>query len=791
MSMRTPIYLSASLDALARFARGGLTLGLAATLVGPMGCDTVAPTESVQIVTPPPSTGLTPYTGIVATLPSEPLCILDEVNETFETSAGPPVDNDMAFVEPEQAFESARAPRSLARQETAPWRSGRAIAASPEELFVVDTANGMLVVLDPSDLTVLRSTLFGATTRPEQVVVGPEGDAWVTLRHGRSVAHVPAGAEEADLTIDVGVEPYGLALSPDGSRLYVTVAGEDELAVLDGVTGERLSQAQTAPHPRGVVFTDRETVVVVHQDAGVLEYAIASDGTLGSVVQEQDVRVGNPWQIASMDSLAQELFGLEEAPSSHFGTRAVAVATDPERGDVYVAHVQVAPGTVEQLLFTSLNGLNSQMPNAEPSDGDSAGEAPEPGVGGGSAYGMGAATRFNTPFRPVEPSITRLHSGGTHGTTSMVAPVGDSEDRILAHRLDQPMDIHHHPTASLLFVVGQGTDNVLVFNSAMEDPMASPVAEISVGHGPRAITFSADGGTAFVLNSHAYTVGAIDLSPLLALSAARTEGCGGELDTLTETLSLGQATLASYGADPLSAAVQRGRRIFHNSRNNHLNGDDQFACATCHLEGQEDKRVWLVLEGQRQTPSLAGRLLDTGPFNWQGTEDELQDNMSQTIERMGGLGLDPLELADLEQFMLHGLVAPPNPHVVTGELSEEQAWGKEIFQRPDVGCATCHAGQGTTDGLLHDVGTASELETGMFEFAKDFGGDVDFDELQAQMGTFNTPSLRGLFYTAPYLHDGSAMTLRDVLLQTATTMGRTDHLAADEIDALVAYLLTL
>ena len=65
------------------------------------------------------------------------------------------------------------------------------------------------------------------------------------------------------------------------------------------------------------------------------------------------------------------------------------------------------------------------------------------------------------------------------------------------------------------------------------------------------------------------------------------------------------------------------------------------------------------------------------------------------------------------------------------------------------------------------------------------------DDLPVATPTFNTPSLRGLFYTAPYLHDGSAATLRDVLTQTATTMGRTDHLSDEELDALVAYLLTL
>ncbi|MDP6946696.1 MAG: hypothetical protein QF464_21280, partial [Myxococcota bacterium] len=218
-------------------------------------------------------------------------------------------------------------------------------------------------------------------------------------------------------------------------------------------------------------------------------------------------------------------------------------------------------------------------------------------------------------------------------------PVVDGEERVLAQRLDQPIDLHHHPTRSLLFMVGQGTDNVLVFNSATRDPMESPVAEIAVGPGPKAIALSNDGETAFVLNAHDYTVGVIDLAPLMAVGVDATSGCGSDLPTLETPLAFSQSTSSSFGVDPLPESVQRGRRIFHNARNAHVNNGELFACATCHVEGAEDSRTWLIPEGQRQTPALAVRLADTAPFNWQGTEDELKNNMARTIERMGGLGL--------------------------------------------------------------------------------------------------------------------------------------------------------
>ena len=75
----------------------------------------------------------------------------------------------------------------------------------------------------------------------------------------------------------------------------------------------------------------------------------------------------------------------------------------------------------------------------------------------------------------------------------------------------------------------------------------------------------------------------------------------------------------------------------------------------------------------------------------------------------------------------------------------------------EEGCDTCHAGDELTDAawvdgepVLHDVGTL--LET---------SGDRAGEPLTG----LRTPSLRGLFATAPYLHDGRAATLEDALTE--------------------------
>ena len=88
--------------------------------------------------------------------------------------------------------------------------------------------------------------------------------------------------------------------------------------------------------------------------------------------------------------------------------------------------------------------------------------------------------------------------------------------------------------------------------------------------------------------------------------------------------------------------------------------------------------------------------------------------------------------------------------------------------------AACHSGDAFTDGLLHDVGTG-------------------IDPSETRGSKFDTPSLLGIHDTAPYLHDGSAPTLRAALTSSNTgdKHGDTSILTEEEINALVAYLRSL
>ncbi|MCO4762745.1 MAG: c-type cytochrome [Myxococcales bacterium] len=650
-------------------------------------------------------------------------------------------------------------PRKLAVSADTVQSSGRALGVSGNEVFAVDRDNGTLVVLDAAaKLSVKRTIAVGA--RPEQVIIAPNGDAWVSVRHGGKVVMIPKGAQKVGAEVAVGVEPIGMAVA--GNQLFVVVAGEQTLKVIDLTTNQIIQSIDTKlPRPRTVTYARQGSAsrFVVVDESGVSKTLVESyDGKLKTSSGTRYLRTTNPAQKLSFSSKKLRAW------------RATGAAVHPETGDTLIAHVLVSPGTQSTLLTDAKLSTFGNKGKSSSSGG----------------YGStgGAACDPSSPTRPVEVSLTQISKTTTTKTERQFAIADPNTGRNFLTRFDQPSDVIHHPAVSLAFMTNYGTDNVLVLNTGRKDVMEMPIAEIAVGQAPKAIVLSPDGKRAFVLNQHEFSVSEIDLAPLLDLTVDDYVVAKGDMPKQTKPLFLKPVRTVAFATDPNPAIIQQGRRLFTFTGNSKISRSQRFACMSCHLEGTEDKQTWFVADGPRQTPSLAGRLLGTGPFNWTGSEHKLQSNMDRTIERMGGQGLSKTELAALEQFMLHGLVPPPNPHF-DGKLTEAQARGKKLFFDPVVACGKCHTGGTGSDAQNWDVGTVTKTETTIEQMRASMTGS------KPRLITYNTPSLRGLYYTKPYLHDGSAKTLMDVLNRTSKTMGKTSHLSTSQKNDLVAYLKTL
>lgn len=213
----------------------------------------------------------------------------------------------------------------------------------------------------------------------------------------------------------------------------------------------------------------------------------------------------------------------------------------------------------------------------------------------------------------------------------------------------------------------------------------------------------------------------------------------------------------------LPAGVEAGRRMFfatNDARVSSVNAG--VSCGTCHFRGGNDGLTWRFDRGGRNTPSLAGKVSATAPVRWDGSRDTVADDAFQTSQGpMGGRGLGHNDAEEIAAFIdwTRDLDLP-----LRGSTDDRVARGKAIFERTDVGCASCHNGERLTDNKTYQM----------------FG-------INAQ-----TRSLIGVAATPPYMHDGSVATLKDLVRASASNgMGNTSELSAQEMDDLQAYVESL
>ena len=200
------------------------------------------------------------------------------------------------------------------------------------------------------------------------------------------------------------------------------------------------------------------------------------------------------------------------------------------------------------------------------------------------------------------------------------------------------------------------------------------------------------------------------------------------------------------------------------------------SCASCH---DDDARVdglnWDLLNDGIGNPKDTKSLVlshQTPPVMSLGVRATAEIAVRNGIANSLATSL-PEEVPAAMDEWLKSLKPAPSPRLVNGRLSEAARRGEKLFKSTDTGCANCHDTELFTDLHSYNVGTQNAFDK----------EDKEFD----------TPTLRELWRTSPYLHDGSAATIRDVLTtrNPKDEHGKTSHLTAQQIDDLAEDLLSL
>jgi YVTN family beta-propeller protein len=227
------------------------------------------------------------------------------------------------------------------------------------------------------------------------------------------------------------------------------------------------------------------------------------------------------------------------------------------------------------------------------------------------------------------------------------------------------------------------------------------------------------------------------------------------------------------GAKQEMTQVRKGELNFHDAS---ICFQGWQSCGSCHPgEARVDALNWDLLNDGIGNPKNNKSLLlahKTPPAMSMGVRETAETAVRAGIRHIL-FTVQPEEVPNSIDEYLKSLKPVPSPRLVNGKLSDAAKRGEKVFKNGVVGCASCHPGPLFTDLQQYEVGTRGR-----------------FDK---ETERFDTPTLIEAWRTAPYLHDGSAATMRDILTTSnkGDHHGKTSHLTPQQIDDLAEYVLSL
>ena len=594
--------------------------------------------------------------------------------------------------------------------------------------IVLDSVNNRLWNVNPDNdtVTVIDTTLpagtvlaeIGVARRPTSLARANNGNLWVVGNADATVSiiHPTTHALLGSVTLPANSRPYGIVMNPATQTAYVSLEALGQIVSIDTQLQQIISEPiEVPPNPRGMAISADGTSLYVTR--------FISDAVAGEVTQI-DVATGEATAIdLAIDTTADSDSGGRGLPN-------------------YLSSVTISPDGAQAVVTAKKDNI------------------------GRGAFRDGNSLDHDNSVRAIVTTIN------TNAGQEVAALRHDFDNNAL------PVAAEFTSFGNLVFVALQASNKVKLLDAYN----SFEIEVLSTGLSPDGLVLDDITGTLYVHNFMSRSVTAFDVRNLINL------GGGGAVELAEHSVVANEL---------LPQQVLRGKQIFYNAQDPRMSSESYLSCSVCHLDGGHDGQTWDFTdrgEGLRNTTTLRGRAgLGHGLLHWSANFDEVQDFEIDIRDSFGGdgflsnnqfntgsvrlplgdpkAGLNP-DLDALAAYVASLNQVPASPYrEPDGELTPAAVAGKELFDQAN--CASCHEGSQFTDGKLHDVGTltpASGQRSG------------------EQLSGIETPTLKGLWNTAPYFHNGSAATLLDVISESGSLHGNTGDLSADDQAALVEYL---
>lgn len=498
----------------------------------------------------------------------------------------------------------------------------------------------MIIVSNPA-LAKVKEVGYPTFLSPHAAPIAVNGGrVYVTNTPADTVDVIDVLSRQIVARINVGIDPVGVAVRPDGMEVWVSNHVSDSVSVIDSNPDSLtflqviatvqdfnpVTRATRFDEPVGIAFASNEKAYVAlsseNQIAVVNVAARQVDKRLSITAQDPRALVvrgerlyvvpfesNNQTQISGcVDNIDGNLctFDATEHVVDNNNVLSLGIVVDivknakiPDR-DLYVFDttsdqaVDVVTGVGTLLYGLAVDSRGLVFVTQTDARNDANGRA--------GSFGDGLAEMENRAFLN---QVTRVDCSGVDCTVPVfmdlepAPPANPAPGTALA----TPFAIQVSADDKTLVVSAAGSNKLFTMDAASGEVLGS----VMVGAAPRGIALESDvngnPAQAWVLNAASNTVSVVDVTQPTSL-------------TVTGTIVL---------EDPTHPAVKRGRMAF-NDANASTTGT--FSCESCHPDGGTDQLLWVLntpvcsIQGCNQIPPritmpIRG-LRDTTPYHWDG-----------------------------------------------------------------------------------------------------------------------------------------------------------------------------
>ncbi len=609
-------------------------------------------------------------------------------------------------------------------------------------------------------LSGLTNVVFAAGDylSPISIMADRQGEKlYIAESTAKQIAIFDIESEKVIKTIDMPSKPTGLTLTRDGAYLYVTCAGpKGKVCLIDKQNTKLLRTIPVGHTPTAPVLTpDEKHLYVCNRFDNDISVIRTEDGVLVKKIPALREPVA-----AAITPDGAWLYVGNQLPAG-------AASADSVACNISIFNARTMTFDIDIALPNGSTGLQDLVVSPD----------------GRFVFASHILARYTVP-------TTQLERGwiNTNALTIINARRKKLFETVLLDDVDygaaNPWALACTSDSKFLCVTHTGTDELSVIEI---EPMLEKIQYYHRRNGVSTQSFTGGSYSAYgvekvsnIPNELSFLYGIRKRVKLLGKGARSLAVLGHKAyvaeyftDTLTvvdiSDTSKFRTTSIALGPKQPMTTERWGELLFNDAS---LCFQGWQSCASCHpSDARVDALNWDLLNDGLGNPKNTKSLLlahETPPSMISGVRGNAEQAVRAGIRHIQ-FAVRPEEEAVAIDTYLKSLEPVPSPYLEDGQFSESAKRGQKLFRQ--AGCGSCHQGRLRTDLNSYDVGTAIGLDK-----------DRKFD----------TPTLVEVWRTAPYLYDGRATTIEEVLTKfnPDDKHGVTSNLTEKEIKDLAQFVLS-